>query len=258
MISNDPILIPNQKWRELVPSTKKHFDACREDALSFPQINGMVGDEKYVNMVDCVCCGSSDSRQIFVKWGFIHCECNVCNHIYVKNQLKPEILFKFYEISIADNLSLERQVNSHHQAYWKMVYDKYLTGLLMGEVPDNGSLLDVGCGVGNFLEVAKQKSNLNLFASEFSEAAFNKLSKLLGDNLFRKMRLSEIEKTIKEKFDLICFWGVLEHLTDPLSNLISAGNLLKPQGRIIAEVPNFNSRAMQILGINTPTLNPFS
>jgi hypothetical protein len=70
------------------------------------------------------------------------------------------------------------------------------------------------------------------------------------------MRLSEIEQTIKEKIDLICFWGVLEHLTDLLSNLISAGNLLKPQGRIIAEVPNFNSRAMQILGINTPMLNP--
>jgi hypothetical protein len=77
-----------------------------------------------------------------------------------ENQLKSEILSKFYEISIADNLSLERQVNSHHQTYWKTVYDKYLTSLLMGEVSDNGSLLDVGCGVANFIEVAKQKSNL--------------------------------------------------------------------------------------------------
>lgn len=256
MISNDPIMVDNRDWRELVPATAKHFDACRDEAKLFPQVNKVVEDEKYVSMVNCACCGSSESRQIFIKWGFIYSECRVCEHIYVKNQLRPEILFDFYEKSIADNLSLERQSNSHQKSYWLKVYSKYLEGLLCNLNHDRGSLLDVGCGLGNFLDLAKEKTDLHLFGSEFSEASFEKLNKLLGDNLFYKMGISEIEKVTTEKFDLITFWGVLEHVTDPLQNMMSVSNLLKPHGRMLALVPNFHSRAMQILGVNTPTLNP--
>ena len=50
MISKTPILIPNQNWRELVPSAKKHFDAAYEDAMSFPRVNGVVKNEKYVKI----------------------------------------------------------------------------------------------------------------------------------------------------------------------------------------------------------------
>ena len=36
-----------------------------------------------------------------------------------------------------------------------------------------------------------------------------KLSEILGDNLFCKMPLADIEGAMDNKFDLICFWGVL-------------------------------------------------
>ena len=256
MISNKPILVPNQNWRELVPSTEKHFNASYEKAMSFPKVNGIIESEKYVKMVDCACCGSSNSRQIFVKWNFIHSECNNCDHIYVKNQLRKEILFDLYETSIKNDLGLERQSNPHQKSYWLQVYEKYLMGLLTDIDQDGRSLLDVGCGVGNFLELAKHKTSMEVFASEFSEAAHEKLKKLIGDKLFYKMELSDIEQQTDKKFDLIFFWGVLEHLTNPVKNLIAARKLLKVNGQILALVPNFHSRAMQILGVNTPTLNP--
>lgn len=256
MISNKPILVENQNWTRLVPQFAKHFNACQEDALSFPQNNGVVEDKKYVNMVNCACCGASEDKQIFVKWGFVHSECKNCKHIFVKNQLKPEILFNFYEVSNADNLALERQRNPHIKSYWYKVYEKYLNGLIDDPGTNKGNLLDVGCGLGNFLEFAKQTTSLEVYGSEFSEAAFPRLKKLLGENLFYKMPLDEIERKTKKKFDLISFWGVLEHTTDPLKNLLSSESLLKPNGHIIALVPNFHSRAMKILGVGTPTLNP--
>ena len=256
MISNDPIKVENKNWRDLVPLTDKHLDACRDEALLFPQVNGVVEDEKYVSMVNCACCSSQESRQIFVKWGFIYNECQACTHIYIKNQLRPEILLKLYGKSIADDLILERNSNAHLKSYSLKIYSKYLEGLLNSADQEVENLLDVGCGLGTFLDFAKQKTHINLFGSEFSEAAFDKLNKLLGDNLFFKMELDEIDQKTNEKFDLITFWGVLEHVTDPLRNLMSACNLLKPQGRILALIPNFHSRAMQILGVNTPCLNP--
>ena len=50
MILNDPIKVDNKNWRDLIPSCGKHFDACLDEALLFPQVNGVVEDEKYVNM----------------------------------------------------------------------------------------------------------------------------------------------------------------------------------------------------------------
>ena len=220
MISNMPILVENKNWTKLIPLTAKHFDACQKDALSFPQNNGVVEDKKYVNMVNCACCGESDDRQIFIKWGFIHSECRNCKHIFVKNQLKPEILFNFYEVSIADNLALERQYNPHIKSYWHKVYEKYLNGLLNDSGSNQGKLLDVGCGLGNFLEFVGQTTSLEIYGSEFSEAAFPKLKKLLGQNLFFKLSLDNIEQKTKNKFDLISFWGVLEHTTC-ITNLLS-------------------------------------
>ena len=224
MISNDPIKVENKNWRDLVPLTDKHLDACRDEALLFPQVNGVVEDEKYVSMVNCACCSSQESRQIFVKWGFIYNECQACTHIYIKNQLRPEILLKLYGKSIADDLILERNSNAHLKSYSLKIYSKYLEGLLNSADQEVENLLDVGCGLGTFLDFAKQKTHINLFGSEFSEAAFDKLNKLLGDNLFFKMELDEIDQKTNEKFDLITFWGVLEHVTDPLRNLMSACN----------------------------------
>lgn len=43
---------------------------------------------------------------------------------------------------------------------------------------------------------------------------------------------------VEERFDLLCFNDVLEHMTDPWSALAEARRWLTPGGRVLASVPN--------------------
>jgi SAM-dependent methyltransferase len=44
-----------------------------------------------------------------------------------------------------------------------------------------------------------------------------------------------------ERFDVITFWDVLEHLPDPRGALEAAGRLLRPGGVVLLSLPNFSS-----------------
>ena len=50
---SQPIIANNRNLRKNDPTVKKHFDECKKDALSFPQINGVVKSRKFVNFVKC-------------------------------------------------------------------------------------------------------------------------------------------------------------------------------------------------------------
>ena len=39
---NQPIIINNRNLRKKYSTIKKHFEECKKDALSFPQINNVV------------------------------------------------------------------------------------------------------------------------------------------------------------------------------------------------------------------------
>ena len=69
------------------------------------------------------------------------------------------------------------------------------------------------------------------------------------------MNLDQIKKT-KNKFDIITFWGVVEHLKNPLEMFQMSKKILKKNGMMLILIPNLRSRAYKLLGVNTPTLNP--
>ena len=48
----------------------------------------------------------------------------------------------------------------------------------------------------------------------------------------------EVLDGVNERFDLICFNDVLEHMIDPWRALAAAGRWLAPEGRVLASIPN--------------------
>ena len=95
------------------------------------------------------------------------------------------------------------------------------------------SLLDFGCGNGEMLEVFGSTFNRVMGLEPDSgarEIATQRGFKVVSD-------ISDLEN-IKENFDLITLFHVIEHIYNPIELLKKVSSLLKPDGFLIIETPN--------------------
>ncbi|WP_412987451.1 class I SAM-dependent methyltransferase [Pontimicrobium sp. IMCC45349] len=102
---------------------------------------------------------------------------------------------------------------------------------------DKKKLLDVGCGTGDFLQVAKQNDWI-VSGIEPNENARTLANKKTNNSVF------EVEQLLKfdsESFDVITLWHVLEHLPKLNEHISILKKLLKPNGRLVIAVPNYKS-----------------
>lgn len=98
-------------------------------------------------------------------------------------------------------------------------------------------LLDIGCGTGDFLKIAKNH-NWHVTGVEPNPKARD-IANLKTNN-----SVSDIDQLLKfepNSFDVITLWHVLEHLPKLDDHISIFNSLLKPNGRLIIAVPNYKS-----------------
>lgn len=106
--------------------------------------------------------------------------------------------------------------------------------------PRAKTVLDIGSGRGFTLYFLKKYYKYNTaIGTQIEENALKFSRDKLGLEIYDK-DLLELELP-QSSFDLITVWQVLEHVTDPEGYIIKIFQLLNKGGRIIIEVPNFNS-----------------
>ncbi|MEM7548233.1 MAG: class I SAM-dependent methyltransferase [Bacteroidota bacterium] len=98
------------------------------------------------------------------------------------------------------------------------------------------SLLDVGCGYGNFGREVKEAKKCLVWGIEPEEKAYNEANKQL-DKAFLGTFEDAYDK-IENNFDVITFNDVLEHTIDPWSILAKTKTLLSENGIIVSSIPN--------------------
>ena len=102
----------------------------------------------------------------------------------------------------------------------------------------NGTkLLDIGCGVGDFLRIMEQ-NGWEASGIEPSETAKIIARKRVKAQLYAPQ---EIRLLSNESFDLITLWHVLEHVDNLKDEVIQLKRLLKTGGRLVLALPNFKS-----------------
>ena len=99
------------------------------------------------------------------------------------------------------------------------------------------SLLDIGCGTGDFLKIAQQNS-WKVSGIEPNQEARKIANSKTNSSVFDTSKLSELKDN---SFDVITLWHVLEHLPDLEKQIIEFKRLLKVKGRLIIAVPNYKS-----------------
>jgi 2-polyprenyl-3-methyl-5-hydroxy-6-metoxy-1,4-benzoquinol methylase len=101
-------------------------------------------------------------------------------------------------------------------------------------------LLDVGCGLGLLLSVAPP--GWIAVGLEPGEGAAELARRELGVQV-RRQHLETLDPA--ERFDVITFFDVIEHLVDPIAALRRAAAHLSPGGAIVVKVPDISARALR-------------
>lgn len=134
--------------------------------------------------------------------------------------------------------------------------ERYRRSLLLShlkkieQLSDPGKILDIGCFVGYFLELAKSRG-WEAEGIEPSKWAIKEAKK-------RNMKI--VGKTIEdisEKFsiyDAVTMWDVIEHLPNPQETMRLIKRLIKKNGIVAIGTPNIDSIFARIMGAKCPFL----
>ncbi len=171
-------------------------------------------------------------------------KCQSCGLVYSNPRYEANAILHNYE-EVVDDLYVEEREGR------VLTFQRNLRPLEELMPPPPGRrLLDVGCHIGVFLEIAQERG-WEAWGVEPSRWAAGEA---------RSRGLQVIDGTLDdvhlagESFDVITMWDVIEHLTDPLRELRESHRLLKKGGLIGIHTMNIESPLARLMGPRWPWL----
>jgi len=168
---------------------------------------------------------------------------NTNNFIHIESINDPEtaLEYKMYrcpECSLEFSFPMKSAPPSHYEKF-ERYFERWEFKKVLDLVPfKKAKIIDIGCGEGYFLKLAKEKG-FEVFGIDFNENAIKIAKEKFGiENLYPYTLEEFMEKFPNEKFDFVCFFHLLEHLEDPLNFMKNIKKILKEDGYIAFSLPN--------------------
>ena len=183
-------------------------------------------------VLECPWCASLD----WVPWcekydNFLPVKCNKCGVVFLKNRLNEKGRNRFYKDYVKLHETPERL------APRLIMYGQEFK--VISNIVERGDILDIGCGSGRFLNLFPA-DRYNRFGLEYGKEAALIARKTIGEEFIFEGGLLEAAFP-ENKFDLIIFRGVIEHLPNPKKILEKACMLVKKKGCLfITSMPNLD------------------
>jgi SAM-dependent methyltransferase len=209
----------------------------------------------------CYSCGSATSRDRLIaeddltgKPGrFRFVTCNTCGLTYQNPRITLERIVDYYD---------DQYIAHRRKRDWGLLtplFERAMTRLDVEKdrivrryltLTPSSEVLDVGCGAGSFLERMQARYGAHVTGVDFKDlsASPSLENARFHCGLFYEAPLED------DRFDLVTMWHFLEHDYDPPRSLCTARRVLKPDGRLIVEVPRLDSRTFAWFGDRWPGL----
>ncbi len=164
-------------------------------------------------------------------------QCNSCNFKFTNPRPEVNELGKYYQSEdyISHSNTSKGFINSTYQTIRKYTLLRKLQ--LISKFYKTGSLLDIGCGTGEFLKTCRD-AKWKTLGIEPDENTRKIASENYGLDVYSEEYLQELKS---ESFDVITMWHVLEHVPFLNQRIEDLKKLIKPKGIIIIAVPNCDS-----------------
>jgi SAM-dependent methyltransferase len=177
-------------------------------------------------VVPCHVCSSQNDATYIEARGYRIARCSDCGFWFVNPQPTVDELRQFYAA-----------YDDGEQ--WRDLENRFNSGVrdAILRVKRFGSLLDVGCGSGDFLRCMKAAGFL-AFGIEPSGSGSEYARDQHGVEIFHGMIDDYLAANRDRKFDVITMLNVLEHVTDPVGTLSNLATVLAPDGILAVVVPD--------------------
>jgi len=199
----------------------------------------------------CAVCDSTKIRESFRKQGCDYRQCASCGLIFRYPLPSETELAKIYD---CDYYAPWRAKDGKESDIRQNKKETFLTWIhWIEEHVSPGSLLDVGCAMGYFLEVV-QESGWQPWGVEISEYSYSTAARLWGERVFHGDLLSA--HFAENRFDAVTMFDVIEHQADPRESFKEVHRVLKPGGVLLLSTADTRSLSCQLMGKIWPHFKP--
>ncbi len=181
----------------------------------------------------CLVCGSTDYGVLDQQYAHAYLvQCQECRFVFGRR------------------IPSEQELSEHYSRYPRDTALSPITVKRYEELLEqfepfrkNNRILDIGCGDGHFLAVAKSKG-WEVYGTEFTDEAVQ-----IGTAKGIHVHNGRIQSwSDSGNFDVITSFEVLEHINDGQEHVSKINSLLRRGGLFYFTTPNFNSLSRRVLG----------
>ena len=184
----------------------------------------------------CNQCTGSISKHLFRAKGYDLVRCAGCGLAYIANPPSMDELKLLYSAAASYHASLCDPASATFAGQHRIA-ERHLRETRRGAGAGAGRLLDVGCSIGQFLDLARTAGfsvsglEMNQSSAEFARGHYG---------------VEVAEGTIHDwpaaagSLDILTMFDVIEHVPDPLGDLCKAFDLVVPGGTVVLSTPNID------------------
>jgi len=191
-------------------------------------------NNKYIELKHCPFCQSKNFKKHQKRaddiWVLL---CQDCGLGFVEKY--PENLQELYSLDYYEKRGIDNTTIGYTN-YKEIKHDYFLWCIALVAITEKkGSLFDLGCSNGLFLDLAKSHGLFPLVGLELNQD-YAQICQEKGYEVFSEDFITFVQPQ-KQQYDIITAWAVLEHIPQLLETLTKIKSLLNEDGWFFFEVP---------------------
>ena len=208
----------------------------------------------------CTVCGGHGQRPLYEVRGYHIVACPTCTHAYVAQMPTETELAQLYsdtaESFLGSGLAgpMAKYLGDDDRRYFAFYADR-LRAIRATGADQGARILDFGCSQGAFVATLSKRGYRNVVGYDLSEASVRNGRARWNIDL-RSGPVVDFLAEYEGTFDVVHAADVLEHVVDPRAVLGDLRRVLRPDGQLVASVPNTRSLQVKLAGTRSPVIDP--